>query len=104
MTGEGGHRRGDHDRRDILRHQRRAPRIHAEPFQHADQTLLGEYGVAQAVAGTVVTDHQTVADQQVGADAFEIRDVPNSRTRARRACRKRNDQIAGRKGEGNDGK
>ena len=44
-------------------------------FEHADETLLGERGVAERVAGAVEADDKTVADQHVVSNAAEVDDV-----------------------------
>ena len=75
---------GDHDGGDILGLQLRGQRlgVDAKPAQHADQGLLGEDRILQAVAGVVEADHQAVADQLVVANALNVRDVLDPGLRA----------------------
>ena len=56
----------------------------AEPFEHADQALLGEGSVAQRVAGAVEADNEAVTDQHVVANTFHIDDVLDARGALRR--------------------
>jgi hypothetical protein len=50
-------------------------RVHAQPFQHANQRLTGEHGIVQLVPGVVQADDEAVADQLVVSDPFDVGDV-----------------------------
>ena len=68
-----------HCRRDILGLERNVSGVDAHAFQHAHQALFGERGVDQIVARTIEAYHNSVADQHIVPDAFEIDNVLNAR-------------------------
>ena len=52
--------------------------VDAQTIKHRLDRLLGERRVAQGVAAALETDYQTIADELVIANAFELRDVLDS--------------------------
>ncbi len=77
VAGERGKLGGDHDRGDVLGRERLGlvHGVDAEPLKHADQRLAGEDRGHQPVAGAVEADDEPIADELVGAHAFDVGDV-----------------------------
>ena len=70
---------GNHDGGHIVGFEGGAARVDAEAFQHADEALLGEGGLAERVAGAVQADDQAIAHQHVVAHALHIDDILDAR-------------------------
>jgi hypothetical protein len=75
---------GHHDGGDVAGPQRLAADVHAQPFQHRGQRLLGEGRIVDRVAGSIETDHEAIADELVLAHALDIGEVLDARGSLRR--------------------
>ena len=65
------------------------------------QALLGERGVVETVAGAIEADHESIADQLVVADAFDVDDILDARRCCKAHARLRQHQRRGNKAEQN---
>lgn len=72
---ERGKGRRHHHGRHVARVQVLIADIDAEALQHGDQALFGEGGVVQGISRAVQPDNNTVADELVLPDSFEIDDI-----------------------------
>jgi len=75
---------GDHHGGDVAGADGGAADVDAHALEHRLQRLLGEGDVVERIAGAVEADHEAVADQLVLADAFDVGEVLDAGSRARR--------------------